>query len=182
MCFVFDHDAIPDQLAARLDDLERRLSARESRAAGQPTTQHSEVGPVPDPERFWALLGLKSRLDGGSAVLFAGSVTLPDGAHYEWQQAADPDRLLSGEWETAGHVLGALGHPVRLAILREVLRGATDVGEIGAIEGLGTSGQLYHHLRQLVAAGWLHPRGRGRYGIPGPRVVPLLVVLAAAQR
>ncbi len=50
------------------------------------------------------------------------------------------------------------------------------------IDGFGTSGQLYHHLRQLVAAGWLRTAGRGRYEVPPARVVPLLVVLAACQR
>ncbi len=45
-----------------------------------------------------------------------------------------------------------------------------------------TTGQIYHHLRLLTAAGWLHTTGRGRYEVPGTRVVPLLVVLTAAAR
>jgi hypothetical protein len=40
-------------------------------------------------------------------------------------------------------------------------------------------GQLHHHLRALVAAGWLTSTGRGRWSIPAPRVIPLLVVVAA---
>ena len=31
----------------------------------------------------------------------------------------------------------------------------------------------------LVAAGWLQSVGRGTWAIPGPRVVPLLVVVSA---
>ena len=79
-------------------------------------------------------------------------------------------------------MLAALGHPVRLVVLHEVLRGCQTVAELSGIEGFGTSGQLYHHLRHLVAAGWLRSTGRGRYEVPAVRVIPLLVVLAAVQR
>jgi hypothetical protein len=49
------------------------------------------------------------------------------------------------------------------------------------VEGLGTSGQLYHHLRQLIGAGWLVQTARGHYTVPGDRVIPLLVLLTAAE-
>jgi hypothetical protein len=68
---------------------------------------------------------------------------------------------------------------VRLVLVQAVLAGRRTVAELEALESLGTTGQLYHHLRQLVAAGWLQTAGRGRYAVPGDRVVPLLVVLAA---
>jgi hypothetical protein len=45
---------------------------------------------------------------------------------------------------------------------------------------VGTTGQIYHHLRQLTGAGWLHTTGRGRYEVPPGRVVPLLVAVAVA--
>ena len=76
----------------------------------------------------------------------------------------------------------ALGHPVRLLLLRQVLSGAGTVAELQERVELGTSGQLYHHLRQLVGARWLQVAARGRYAVPPERVVPLLVVLAAARR
>jgi hypothetical protein len=60
------------------------------------------------------------------------------------------------------------------------LRGT--VAELRAHERLGTTGQLYHHLRQLVSAGWLRTTARGQYAVPGERVVPLLVALAATRR
>lgn len=46
---------------------------------------------------------------------------------------------------------------------------------------IGYTGQLHHHLRQLVAAGWLQSAGRGRYRVPAQRVVPLLAIVAAAR-
>jgi hypothetical protein len=79
-------------------------------------------------------------------------------------------------------VLAALAQPVRLRLLLAVLNGRHTSAELGQIDGSGTTGQLYHHLRQLVAAGWLRSAGRGQYQIPPERVIPLLVALAAARR
>lgn len=62
------------------------------------------------------------------------------------------------------------------------MRGHRTAAELGADERFGTSGQLYHHLRQLVAAGWLKSTGRGRYAVPEKRVVPLLVIVLGADR
>ncbi len=140
-----------------------------------------DTGAVPDPEVFWALDGLRSRVGHHSAVLFTGAVTLPDAQTYQWQQGADAEALLDAEWDSAADPLSALGHPVRLAVLRQVLAGRRTTAEIGALDQIGTTGQLYHHLRQLTAAGWLRSSGRGRYEVPAPRVVPLLVILAASR-
>lgn len=131
---------------------------------------------------FWALDGLKDRAADPGGVLFTGSVTLPAGEHYEWQQGHPVDDLLADDWSQAAGTLSALAHPVRLLLLREILQGARTTAELAAHERLGTTGQLYHHLRQLVAAGWLRTTARGHYSVPGERVVPLLTVLAAARR
>lgn len=122
-----------------------------------------------------------SRVGGASAVLFTGSVTLPTTATYVWQQGADAGALVEQEWDFAADPLSALGHPVRLTVLRAVLRGQQTTAEISADGGHGTTGQLYHHLRSLLAAGWLRSAGRGRYEVPAARVVPLLAILAAAN-
>ena len=71
---------------------------------------------------------------------------------------------------------------MRLKLLREVLAGHHGSAELSGVEGLGTSGQLYHHLRQLVSAGWLRTNRRGQYIVPAERVVPLLVTIVAATR
>nr|WP_260255900.1 helix-turn-helix domain-containing protein [Streptomyces sp. 840.1] len=85
------------------------------------------------------------------------------------------------DWSDAAESFAALGHPVRLRLLREILGGRRTAAELAALDETGTTGQIYHHLRQLTGAGWLHTTGRGRYEVPGVRVVPLLVVLTAAR-
>jgi Helix-turn-helix domain len=171
-----------EELAARVADLEKRLAVVESPDGLDRASAASRAGQGDgtDPETFWALAGLKARIGDRSAVLFTGSVTLPNAPAYVWQQGVDIESLLETDWDLAADPLGALGHPVRLTVLREVLRGQHTTAEIGSVDGLGTTGQLYHHLRQLLAAGWLRSSGRGRYEVPAARVIPLLVIMAAA--
>lgn len=154
----------------RLRAIEWRMARLEERSGGEPVVAGD----------FWALEALKARVtEERGAVLFTGTVTLAADEHYEWQEALDAGALLDEDWSGAADPLAALAHPVRLLLLREILHGTRTVAELGRHEDLGTAGQLYHHLRQLTAAGWVKAAGRGRYVVPPVRVVPLLVVLAA---
>jgi hypothetical protein len=164
------------KLEARLAAVEERLAALEGRRAPAPAVDV-------DPDRFWALAALQERLGGdpgAGAVVYTGAVTLPTGEHYVWQQGADVEALLGTDADALVPALAALGHRIRLLLLLAVLGGRRTVAELEGLEGFGTTGQLYHHLRQLTAAGWLQAAGRGRYAVPAERVVPLLLVLAAA--
>ncbi|MEQ4300896.1 helix-turn-helix domain-containing protein [Plantactinospora sp. B6F1] len=171
-------------LEERVAELERRLAALEERVTAP--------APRPDPPAgegdFWALDGLKARLAALGAeqggVLYTGSVRLPGNERYDWQYGLPTEALLDGEagdWSDAAESFAALGHPVRLRLLHEILAGRRTVTELTALDGLGTTGQVYHHLRQLAATGWLHSPGRGRYEVPAGRVVPLLVAVAIAR-
>lgn len=71
---------------------------------------------------------------------------------------------------------------MRLILLQEVVRGQSSVAALVQDERLGTSGQLYHHLRQLVSAGWLVQSRRGSYRVPSARVIPLLALMMGADR
>ena len=61
--------------------------------------------------------------------------------------------------------LGALGHPVRLAILRYVVQAGPEGAAAGTIQthvDLPPS-TLSHHLRRLVDAGVVQSRGEGTF-------------------
>ena len=163
------------ELEARVARLEADAVATSRGQGGGPPNQAPQRG-----DRFWALNALRSRLDHGKgAVLFCGAVPLPAGEEYEWQYGRDAAELLDQDWSQLSPVIAALAHPVRLRLLRQILTGTHAVADLGEVERLGTSGQLYHHLRILASAGWLTQAARGRYSVPPGRVVPLLVVLAA---
>lgn len=164
------------ELEQRVADLERRLAALEKTQRTAPRLGEGD---------FWALEGFKDQLaelgaaDGG--VLFTGAVRLPTGEQYEWQHGALTGDLLDGDWTEFADAFAALGHPVRLRLLREILGGRRTAAELAELDEVGTTGQIYHHLRQLTGAGWLHTTGRGRHEVPAGRVVPLLVALSAAR-
>ncbi len=162
-------------LEARLTELTARLDQSGSRPGADPAPTRTDM--------YWALDGLRTRvaeMEGG-AVLFTGTVDLPTGEHYDWQYGTPVETLMGDDWATWAGTLGALGHPVRLLLLHRVLAGVRTAADLATEEGFGTTGQLYHHLRQLVSAGWLHA-ARGQYAVPGERVVPLLVILSGARR
>lgn len=167
-------------MAQRWEELEERLRVVESRlgigSAGRPR--------IAEPEAFWALDGLRARSDddGDGEVLFAGEVHTAAGP-VAWQYGLPAEALLApdgGSLDAASARLAALGHPVRLRLLLAVLRGAGSPAELADEPGTGTSGQIYHHIRTLTAAGWLRSSGRGQVEVPAERVVPLLVALATA--
>lgn len=167
-------DADPVQeLSARLKQVEDRLAALESPTPV--TTDQDEI--------FWALEGLKQRTeDPAGSVLMTGVVTVPRGHHAQWQMQAAAQELFSTDFGSRAESLSALAHPVRLQLVQRLLTDASTVEEIRDAGDFGTTGQVYHHLRQLVAAGWVTALGSGRYEVPPARIVPLLVILLGVDR
>ena len=163
-----------DGLRIMLDAIAERLDKLEARSA-VPAPVESEA------QTFWVLDGIKTRFGAPGAVVYAGAVTTAAGP-VEWQIGQSTDQLLETDWSALAPNLAALGHPVRLSLLQAIISGAGTVGELSTGDGMGTTGQLYHHLNQLVAQGWLFAGGRGHYGIPPERIVPLMIILTAARR
>lgn len=77
---------------------------------------------------------------------------------------------MSSKLETHAHQLSALGHPVRLAILRFVVQNGPSGTTAGDIQGhvkLPAS-TLSHHLKRLVEAALLTTRGEASYHYYAP--------------
>lgn len=165
-----------ESLESRMEALEARVSALEDRPDSEGPTPADDSADV-----FWALNGVRNRYPGQGAVLFAGTAVTDAGARYEYQYGLETGHLLDVDWTQFADSLAALGHPVRLAVLRAVLGGTETVAGLVEDLALGTSGQMYHHVHQLTAAGWLTPHARSRYRIPPARVIPLLAILTAVS-
>jgi hypothetical protein len=160
-----------------MPSLEQRVEALEQAIANltAPSTPSVEA----DTDRqFWLLQELKDRYLAATVIL--GGTAQTASGPVAWQWGVPTEQVTEQDWEPAAGVLDALSHPVRLRLLQRVLNGTTTTAELAEDETLGTTGQLHHHLRALVAAGWLTSTGRGRWSIPAPRVIPLLVVVVAA--
>lgn len=169
-----------DELHQELAALRARVSVLESPAAEE------QAAPLPT-DAMWALTEVQRRR-GESAdttpgvVMAVGSLNLPTGEPVAWQESTGTAGLLDSEWGDLTDTLAALGHPVRLELLRQILGGVRSTAELAATDSRGTTGQLHHHLRQLKAAGWVQQSGRGSYEVPAARVVPLLTTILGARR
>ncbi len=77
-------------------------------------------------------------------------------------------------------VLAALASMPRLALYRAVLEQPATSGELMKAAGLNTTGQLYHHLRELIGAGLIMQEGRDRYALVPERLPAARTILGAA--
>ncbi|WP_016697027.1 winged helix-turn-helix domain-containing protein [Actinoalloteichus spitiensis] len=171
----------PESVEARLAALEERLAALE---AGRDRDAIPDPGEGDLAERFWVLRGLRQRMPAESGGLVYAGVLRGATTPVEWQYGHSTEELLaleSPDAESTAERLAALGSPVRLRLLREVLNGVTSAAELASLDSMGTKGQVYHHVRILTAAGWLRSAGRGALEVPPTRVIPLLLALAAAR-
>lgn len=158
-----------DEFAERLLEIERRLACLEGQSAQTA---------LPNAERYWILDGLRQRYPAG-AVAYAGQVMTSAGYEYVWQETRLSAAVLDQPWDGAAASLAALGHPLRLAIMRAVLAGHQTTQALQAQPDLAAAGKLYHHLRELQAAGWLTLERRGHYAVPPQKVVTLLLIVQA---
>ena len=138
----------------RIADLERRVAALEG---GSPKPEALEAGIV----GYQGDVRLHGNVSWQIRFAVAGTLDLPDGPRVD--------------------VLAALGHPVRAAIVRHLIaHGAQPAPALSEAAGLRSTGQLYHHLKALVAAKVVEQDSRGSYRVPPTAAVPLLVILTAA--
>lgn len=172
-----------DEIELRVDRLEReveRLRAEFAvRDAAPAPAADASAEPASDAptDPLWLVNTLARHAPG--VVMLAGAVEVPAGP-VRWQYGLHADDLLARDWSDLARPIEALGHPVRLELVRRILAGTQTTAELLELDQFASSGQLYHHLRQLVSAGWLTSPRRGSYEVPAARVVPLLVLTMIA--
>lgn len=167
----------PDPLTA----LEQRITRLEKQLSAKPAPRESS--PPEDARRYWMLERLRAEMaaerDTRGRVGYAGAVMVEGEREYRWQGEARVADLLEDEWGSYAASLGALGHPMRLALLRSMIAAPADLETLRKLPGMGTSGQIYHHLRALQSAGWVRLARRNAYQLVPDRVIALLVIVAA---
>lgn len=104
------------------------------------------------------------------------------GRQSNWIRNAIPaEKLLSLiESGVASKVLACVGNANRLAILLEILRGPKTVTKLVETCGFGSTGQVYHHLKPLLAADVVveDERQKGVYAIQPHKVQGIIMLLA----
>lgn len=123
-------------------------------------------------------LASKSGLSG--VVSFSGSVTR-DGSQLNYQWDRPVDFLCDEAWGRSLERLATLAHPVRRTILAELMGQPRTVQELVGQRIVSSTGKAYHHLGEMQSGGWVAKDNEGRYSIPANRILPLLVLVAAAE-
>lgn len=157
-----------EELAQRLADLERRGAAAE-RAEGVARSLSRRVAEE---------LRAGRRVPPTGEVLWAGSYWPSGELSFGWEERRSVEDLLAVADDRLARVLAAFASPARLALVKALLGGERSTGELMAGLGLRTTGQLYHHLNNLIAAGVVVQRARNRYGLNPARLRLVLAVLA----
>lgn len=149
-------------------------------APSQASTAPAHETPAGD-DPFWALRALKERLPAPGGVVYTGSVDVGQG-HVEYQWGRPTEHLLQSDWAEHAESIAALGHPLRLAILRKLLDAEHTVAQLVDELELASTGVAYHHLSALQHGGWVTSPRRGTWTVPVSRVVPLLTIITALEK
>jgi DNA-binding transcriptional ArsR family regulator len=116
--------------------------------------------------------------EGASGTLrFTGEVQLGDKlfrAKHVFQVA----QIFEADPEQVAKVFAGLSSAFRVRLLRALLRGARSSQELQCELDIGPVGQLYHHLKELLAAGLIVQPQRSVYAIRDVMVMPICMALA----
>lgn len=146
-----------------------------------PDADDADDAADPDGDPLWALHALQQRIPAPGGVTYAGSVDVGLG-HVEYQWGRPTEHLLENDWAEHADAIAALGHPLRLVILRRLLDAEHTVAQLVDELGLASTGVAYHHLSALQAGGWVTTPRRGTWTVPVTRIVPLLTIITALEK
>ncbi|MCS7462390.1 ATP-binding protein [Paenibacillus doosanensis] len=167
-----DYGAELDALKAQMAELERLV-----RSMAGAEVKSAEAGTADNRQKELLVQG-----GGGEAgaMYFSGYYRSGEQTvRCEPQEKASRE-LLGLNRGKAAKVLAALGHKQRLDLLLELWDEALTGAELVERLNMGTTGQLYHHLKALTGADLLVQEERGgRYTIPSHRRFSILLLLSA---
>lgn len=89
--------------------------------------------------------------------------------------------VLAVDADAIGRVIAALASPIRVRIISALVGGPAGTSDLAERVDAGTSGQLFHHLKELLAVGVVYQPQRGVYELRAQHVLPLLAVLSASS-
>ena len=117
--------------------------------------------------------------DPDGTVVYAGAGPWTGGT-VAWQIGRGWADIRETGADAIASLFGALANPHRIRILRALVTGPLSTGELGQRLDQPSSGQLFHHLKELLAAGVIHQPERGTYAIRREDAIPLLAALSSA--
>ena len=172
-------------VSERLDRLQQELS--ELRAivleGADGTTEQGPAGEMELLARFRHLLEdarimlEQDHVEDDESLLLWGMAT----GQGVTNQLTTRSALLTEDRRDMAQAAGALSSEQRLAVMARLLEGEGSSRELGESAGLG-GGPLYHHLRELMAAGLVSQPDRNRYRITDRGLDAFLSLAAVCRR
>jgi DNA-binding transcriptional ArsR family regulator len=163
-----------DELAGVVEELVGRVARLE---VARPRPAHRDAALVQELLRELAADG--SHGPGTAIVVYAGAGPWGEGT-VAWQIGRSWDDVGAAADESVARVLSALANATRLRIVSELVHGPVSTSQLADRLDQPSPGQLFHHLKELLAAGVIHQPVRGTYAIHRRHAVPLLAVVSAA--
>ncbi|MGD6854363.1 ArsR family transcriptional regulator [Bacillus infantis] len=116
-----------------------------------------------------------------SSISYSGTITTDEGRR-KWKPASKTlGEVLAPDTGGLANILSSLGHKQRIEMIKSLLQEPKNAAELVKELGMGTTGQLYHHMKPLLHAGIIEQKERGgSYSIAADKVLPILLQLAAA--
>jgi DNA-binding transcriptional ArsR family regulator len=165
----------PDELADVVADLVVRVAALEAgRTSGSPIA-NNDLSIVRSLVSELAASG-DGAVENGT-VLYAGAGTAAGGV-VAWQMDRSWTELTELESSPIARLLAALGNPQRVQIVQALIHSPATTAELSGRLDEPSTGQLFHHLKELLAAGLVYQPQRGTYAIRQQHIVPLLTVIS----
>jgi DNA gyrase subunit B len=160
-------------LTAELDLLKHQMNDMQKQLNQLLVRKTANSGPSVAPEA-------EAGHTAAGAIYYSGHFQ-NNSSRYRWEpQERNVRHLIDTDGEKAAKILAALGHKQRVDILRALLGKPQTGAELVELLNMGTTGQLYHHIKALVGADLLQQEERGgKYSIAQHRSLPMLVLLAA---
>lgn len=162
-------DAGARDLSRELDDLAervRRLEAPGGLEAGQ--GELALVG------------GLVEASAAGEATVVTAGAGPWEGGTVAWEMRRSWQDVRGSRSGAVAGVFAALANPTRVEIVRALLDGPLPTSGLSSRVDASSTGLLFHHLKDLLAAGLVHQPVRGTYALRRNHVVPLLAALSCA--
>jgi len=170
--------ALEEQVAilqTRLTALEEQLSFAVSADAPITSLQARTAAPPPT--------GEASALQEGTiqgTLSYSGTIQLA-GRPLRFQQRLPAQALFEAEPDQLAQIFAALASPHRVIILRTLCERSCTAQQLQEVLGMGSAGQLYHHLKELIAAGLITQRERSSaYTLEPTKVIPICAALMVA--
>lgn len=184
-----DFSAELDEIKAELKKL-KEFYMRSSSKAEEGGKNWKRVEPIRNMHPDSRLSGMMTEMcthaekSGASGLVTYMGVFSSGGRQANWikNEVNADDLLMAVENRTAEKVLACIGSNERLNILIALLRRPMTVSEIVKECNLGSTGQVYHHMKPLLSAGIIadgeEGAGKGVYVVRFDKVRGVIMLLA----